>query len=296
RLSSSASRRSRSATRSFAATPPRRGPSSTARRSRSSSRSTCWSWRRSSRIIWRSRRRRAGVAVLRPLRRPGSLAEDHRVDAPVARPAALRLLPTERQLLAIADRRDALRLDAEPDEVILDRLGALGPERQVVLDRAAIVAVPLELDLRAAVLPQPVGVAIEDGARFAVQVVLVEGEVHVLEDTVLFGREAAAGALEARPAEPLLAEASPCPGPRPGTRLRALLLACARERKQQRRRADRRPRPHRPRHASRPHSLRGDHAGEVSSAAPRVNSCWLRPSRSAMTRWCRPPRVEEKTR
>ena len=41
-------------------------------------------------------------------------------------------------------------------------------------------------------------------------------------------------------------------------------------------------------------SKRGDHAGEVSSRCPRVNSRCIFPSRSVSARWRAPPRVDEK--
>src|SRR5207247_3375713 len=98
--------------------------------------------------IRRARRARAGPRVWGAR----SLAEDHRVDPPVARPAGVVLLVAEGQLLTVADGRDALGGDALSHQVVLHGLRPLGPERQVVLDGAAAVAVPLELDLGAAVL------------------------------------------------------------------------------------------------------------------------------------------------
>src|SRR6266516_7377887 len=175
--------------------------------------------------------RRAPRARARPrVSGARSLAEDHRVDPPVARPACVVLLVAEGQLLAVADGRDALGGDALSHQVVLHGLRPLGPERQVVLDGAAAVAVPLELDLGAAVLAQPVEVAGERVTGGAVEVVAVVGEVDVLQDAVLLGRQPPLLALEARAARPeaLLAQTRAA---RTGfARLRALLLAGARER------------------------------------------------------------------
>src|SRR5262249_2697072 len=94
-----------------------------------------------------------------------SLAEDDAVDAPVARPALLVLVVTERELLAVADGRQPVGRDPLRDEVVLHRLRTLGAAGQVVLDGAASVGVPLELDVGTCVLAQPSEVAGEDVAR-----------------------------------------------------------------------------------------------------------------------------------
>src|SRR5713226_4347279 len=149
---------------------------------------------------------------------------------PVARPAGLVLLVTEGQLLAVADGRNALGGDALSHQVVLHGLRPLGPECQVVLDGAAAVAVPLELDLGVVVLAQPVEVAGERVTGGAVELVAVVGEMDVLQDAVLLGRQPLPAALEARAARPeaLLAQARAA---RTGlARPRALLLAGARER------------------------------------------------------------------
>src|SRR5438132_2855450 len=248
--------------------------------------------------------RRAPRARARPrVSGARSLAEDHRVDPPVARPAGVVLLVTEGQLLAVADGRDALGGDALSHQVVLHGLRPLGPQRQVVLDGAAAVAVPLELDLGAAVAPQPVEVAGQRVTGARVELVAVVPEVNVLQDAVLLGREPPLAPLEARAArsEALLAQARAARAglARPG----ALLLAGARERKDEqqcqrhapharRSHADRLPRPP----VRTAQSSRGDQAGEVSSPAPRVNCFCVLPSRSARKRCARPARVEEKTR
>src|SRR5690606_2213600 len=65
------------------------------------------------------------------------LRRDDEVAAPVARPAALRLLGALRRLLALADHDEAVGGDAEADEILLHRVGASFAERQVVLVGAA---------------------------------------------------------------------------------------------------------------------------------------------------------------
>src|SRR5438034_1916293 len=207
-----------------------------------------------------------------------SLAEDHRVDPPVARPAGVVLLVAEGQLLAVADGRDALGGDALSHQVVLHRLRPLGPERQVVLDGAAAVAVPLELDLGAAVLAQPIEVAGERVTGGAVELVAVVGEMDVLQDAVLLGRQPPLLALEARAArsETLLAQARAARAAL--ARPRALLLAGARERKDEQQ-CQRHAPCARGSHAHRlplapvptAQSSRGDQAGEGSSPAPRVS-------------------------
>src|SRR5206468_2595733 len=82
--------------------------------------------------------------------------------AAVPRVAGLALLAAERQLLAVADRGKPIGGDAERDEVVLHRLRAARAERKVVLDRAALVAVALDLGARARVVLQPLGVRGED--------------------------------------------------------------------------------------------------------------------------------------
>src|SRR5262249_41425439 len=109
------------------------------------------------------------------------------MDAPVARPALLVLLVTERELLAVADGGHPIGRDSLSGKVVLDRLRALGAEGEVVLDGAAAVGMALELDLGARVLAQPPEIAREDVARRGVELVAVEPEVHVAEDAVLLG-------------------------------------------------------------------------------------------------------------
>src|SRR5262249_3714454 len=135
---------------------------------------------------------------LRDLRvRVEKLLRRHEMHAPVPRVALLVLLTAERQLLAVADRREPVPRDAERREVVLDGLGAPSAEREVVLDRAALVAVSLDLGARARVALQPLGVRGEDVACAAVELVGVVGEVDVLQHAALFRVETMLEALEA---------------------------------------------------------------------------------------------------
>src|SRR5207253_10661273 len=90
-----------------------------------------------------------------------------------------------------------------------------------------------EVHLGGRVRPQPREVAAEGVARLVVQVVAVEAEVDVLEEAVLLRAEAALGALEARAAEPLLADPAARRAGRALTGPRPLLLARAAERDDQ---------------------------------------------------------------
>src|SRR5262245_45152243 len=131
--------------------------------------------------------------------------------APVARPAGFVLLVAEGELLTVADRRDAARLDPLADEVVLHRLRQICTEAEVVLDRPAAVSVSLELHLGAAVLAQPGDVLRQHVAGGAVQLGAVVGEADVAEHAALLGTEPALGALEARAGgtQPRLAQAFP---------------------------------------------------------------------------------------
>ena len=79
--------------------------------------------------------------------------------APILRPAAFRLIFAHRDFFAIADRRHAVRGDAESSEIIHRRLGAFGAEGHVVVRGAALVAMSFDLNTRRRVGLQPIGVA-----------------------------------------------------------------------------------------------------------------------------------------
>src|SRR5207244_2478701 len=72
-----------------------------------------------------------------PEYRRTSAGLDQEVGAPVLGPARLALLGAQRSLLAVADDRDAVRLDALRHEVVHRGLRASLAERQIVLVRAA---------------------------------------------------------------------------------------------------------------------------------------------------------------
>src|SRR5262249_41469330 len=111
--------------------------------------------------------------------------EDHEVSASVLRPAGLGLLVAERKLLAVADGRDAFAWDPKGDQVVARRGCALGAESEIVLDGAATVAVPLDLDLGLRVLAQPVGIHAQELARIVAQLEGIIGEVDILQGTLL---------------------------------------------------------------------------------------------------------------
>ena len=70
----------------------------------------------------------------------------HEVAAAVLLPAGLVALGAEGRLLALADHLDAIGGDAQAHQVALHRIGAAFTEAQVVLRRAALVAVALDGD------------------------------------------------------------------------------------------------------------------------------------------------------
>ena len=116
--------------------------------------------------------------------------------APVAPIALLARVATEWQLFPVTDRGQSIRGHTQRDEVILDGLGALGTERQVVLDRAPLVTVPFDLGTGAFVLFQPLAVGGENVARTPVKLVRIVREVQVLQDAAFFGTETALVATE----------------------------------------------------------------------------------------------------
>src|SRR5262249_20161417 len=89
--------------------------------------------------------------------------------------------------------------------VVLDGLCALRAQPQIVLDRPAVVAMPLELDGGLRVVTQPGDVLVELGARRLVDVVAVVVEVDVLQRAALGGTEASPRPIETA-AESLFAD------------------------------------------------------------------------------------------
>ena len=84
---------------------------------------------------------------------------DYKAIVTVFLPALLVILATHGKLFAVADRRNALAWDAEGCQIIFRALRPLGAQRQIILRRAAIIAVPLDLNRARRVLFQPFGIA-----------------------------------------------------------------------------------------------------------------------------------------
>src|SRR5216684_5655646 len=89
-------------------------------------------------------RTRAGATGHRRGRLLPRLARHREVVAPIAGPAVLRRLLAERYFLSVGHGLEAVRGHAERHEVVVGGLGAPLAEREVVLDRPALVAVPLD--------------------------------------------------------------------------------------------------------------------------------------------------------
>ncbi len=102
----------------------------------------------------------------------------------------------ERALLAVGDRPDARSVHAERDEVFLRGVGAPVAQREVVLGRPALVAMPLDQELDRPVLLEPVRVRGQRRARVVAQVGLVVVEERVLQvaASALISRDVGQGA------------------------------------------------------------------------------------------------------
>src|SRR5690348_9960363 len=74
------------------------------------------------------------------------------------------MLPTNRDLLAVADRRQPVRGNSESGEIIHRGLSALGAQRHVVFRSAALVAVTFNLDLGCRVGFEPFRVGFQNPA------------------------------------------------------------------------------------------------------------------------------------
>ena len=118
-------------------------------------------------------------------RRYFDLPGDGEVRAAVPRPALLVGLLAERDLLAVRHRLQAGGVDAQRDQVVVGGLRAPLAQRQVVLDRAALVAVALDRDAEEVELLQGVGVLRQDRAVAVAQVGAVVVEVDVGEQAHL---------------------------------------------------------------------------------------------------------------
>src|SRR5690606_6685680 len=107
----------------------------------------------------------------------------HRDGAAVLGPGGLGVTRIVRPLLAVADGLDTVRGDAERDQIVLDRGRAPVAESEVVLPRAALVAVTLDGHGLRAVGLQVVGPGLDGGARGGLQVRLVGVEEHAIAET-----------------------------------------------------------------------------------------------------------------
>jgi len=94
----------------------------------------------------------------------------------------------EGTLLAVGDRGEPPAGDPVAHEIILGRAGALLAERQVVLDRAALVTVSLDDDLRDGALAEILPVLLQRGLGVLAQREVVEVEKRILERKPLSGR------------------------------------------------------------------------------------------------------------
>src|SRR5207302_10947541 len=113
----------------------------------------------------------------RPSAYAGLARLGEKVRAAILRPTRLGLLVANRPLLAIADDRDAIGLDALGDEIVHRRLRAPLAERQVVLVGAALVAVALDQQEVVGVRLQPRRVRIEGLGVLGADIVLVKIEI-----------------------------------------------------------------------------------------------------------------------
>src|SRR2546426_1438896 len=95
------------------------------------------------------------------------------VAAAVLRPASFGVFSAARLFLAEADRLDLRFGRAHQHEHALDPFGSALPERDVVFAAAALVAVPLDEHLLAAVLGEILAVGLQHGPVLVLDVVLV---------------------------------------------------------------------------------------------------------------------------
>src|SRR5574341_571908 len=91
----------------------------------------------------------------------------------------------ERPLLAVRDDAQPCARDSQAREVVAHGARPLLAERQVVLDGAALVAVPLDDHADAALALQPQRVLLQDGARLVGERRAVVLEAHVCERAAL---------------------------------------------------------------------------------------------------------------
>src|SRR5262249_59096080 len=97
-----------------------------------------------------------------------SLRRDHEMRAAVLRPGRFIVPRVERELLAVAHGPDAIARNAERDEVRLHRYRPPLAERQVVLGRAALVAMSLDRNHPRRIFAQRRRIALYDGLGLVV--------------------------------------------------------------------------------------------------------------------------------
>ena len=97
--------------------------------------------------------------------------------APIFAPAPFIMVLAQGAYFAITGRVDARPRDAEILQIPLGRFGTLLAQDQVICERAALVAMPLDRRTDVGVLRQPRGLIVEDGARLRIDVVHVDREI-----------------------------------------------------------------------------------------------------------------------
>src|SRR5882672_12963435 len=88
-------------------------------------------------------------------RDPDLAPDGNEIVAAILPPGSLIVPARPRTLLAVADCGDAPRVQPEVLEMVPGRIGTPLSERQVVLPRAALVAVPFDADVLVGPLPRP---------------------------------------------------------------------------------------------------------------------------------------------
>src|SRR5579862_4095659 len=105
---------------------------------------------------------------------------EEEVSPAVLLPAVFGLRGAERPFLAVGDGPDPRAVDSERGQVLASRVGAPVAEREVVLRRAAVVAMTLDQELRARMGLEPIRIGGERSACIVAQVRLVVVEERVL--------------------------------------------------------------------------------------------------------------------
>src|SRR6266498_2952662 len=112
----------------------------------------------------------------------GGLARDRELGPAVALPAALVRFVADLDLLAVGDRLQPVGGHPEGHDVVVGALGAPLPEREVVLDGPALVAVPFDRDPEEVESLEHFRVLAEDRPVALADVGLVEVEVDLAEE------------------------------------------------------------------------------------------------------------------